>query len=91
MKRRGVKETDPFDWEKQPAGDNAAVTVTAHAQPPTQPSTLPRQHGGARHGVVTTDNNQENIEPTDNKEVGWVFGGSCSCVFLGGWWGSLLL
>lgn len=61
MKRRGVKDTDPYDWEKAPAGDNSAVT------PPTQaatPSTLPRH---VKH--VTTDNNQENIEPTDNKEV----------------------
>lgn len=61
MKRRGVKDTDPYDWEKAPAGDNSAVT------PPTQvatPSTLPRH---VKH--ATTDNNQENIEPTDNKEV----------------------
>lgn len=64
MKRRGVKESDPYDWEKAPAGDNVAVTPTPQIPPPSAPSTLPRL---AKH--VTTDNNQENIEPTDNKEV----------------------
>lgn len=65
MKRRGVKESDPFDWEKAPAGDNATITATAQVMPPiTAPSTLPRH---TKH--TTTDNNQENIEPTDNKEV----------------------
>lgn len=64
MKRRGVKPTDPYDWEKTPAGDNVTVTQTTEAQPPTAPTTLPRH---TKH--TTTDNNQENIEPTDNKEV----------------------
>lgn len=65
MKRRGVKETDPYDWEKtSSAGDNAAVTPTPQVQPPTAASTLPRHN---KH--TPTDNNQENIEPTDNKEV----------------------
>jgi tau tubulin kinase len=64
MKRRGVKPTDPYDWEKTPAGDNVTVTQTTEAQPPTAPTTLPRH---TKH--TTTDNNQENIEPTDNKEA----------------------
>ena len=65
MKRRGVKETDPFDWEKAPAGDNTpTITTQAQWQQPQAPTTLPRH---VKH--ITTDNNQENIEPTDNKEV----------------------
>ncbi|KAK4878012.1 hypothetical protein RN001_010518 [Aquatica leii] len=59
MKRRGVKDSDPYDWEKAPSGDNTVVN------PPPQPTpvTIPR------HTKLTTDNNQENIEPTDNKEA----------------------
>lgn len=64
MKRRGVKETDPFDWEKTNTSDNSAVTPTPPVQVPTPVSTLPRH---TKH--TPTDNNQENIEPTDNKEV----------------------
>lgn len=65
MKRRCVKESDPFDWEKIPTGDNATtISSTTQAQPPTAPSTLPRN---TKH--PTTDNNQENIEPTDNKDT----------------------
>ncbi|KYB26867.1 tau-tubulin kinase homolog Asator isoform X2 [Tribolium castaneum] len=64
MKRRGVKPSDPYDWEKTPAGDNVTVTQTTENQPPTAPTTLPRH---TKH--TTTDNNQENIEPTDNKDA----------------------
>lgn len=66
MKRRGVKESDPFDWEKQ-TGDTQPVTQMPQVQPTTTaPTTLPRQ---TTKLLTTTDNNQENIEPTDNKEV----------------------
>ncbi|XP_076256223.1 tau-tubulin kinase asator isoform X3 [Rhynchophorus ferrugineus] len=66
MKRRGVKESDPFDWEK-PTGDTQPTTQVSQVQPPTTaPTTLPRQ---TTKLVTTIDNNQENIEPTDNKEV----------------------
>lgn len=74
MKRRGVKESDPYDWEKAPAGDNVTNTTTSNttgvaqaAHPPTAPSTLQRYHTH-RH-TMATDNNQENIEPTDNKDA----------------------
>lgn len=67
MKRRGVRETDPYDWEK-PSGDNVTLTQTAAVQQPVAPSTLPRH---TKH-TPTTDNNQENIEPTDNKEVQFI-------------------
>lgn len=64
MKRRGVKPSDPYDWEKTPAGDNITTGLPTQEPPPTAPSTL------ARHTRVhTVDNNQENVEPTDNKEA----------------------
>ncbi|CAH1107915.1 unnamed protein product [Psylliodes chrysocephalus] len=67
MKRRGVKETDPYDWEKPTQTDNQPVpqTVSTTTQPAMAPTTVPRH---TRH-TTTTDNNQENIEPTDNKEA----------------------
>ncbi|XP_018563133.1 tau-tubulin kinase homolog Asator isoform X2 [Anoplophora glabripennis] len=65
MKRRGVKETDPYDWEKPTQTDNQPVSQTVQIQQPTAPTTLPRH---TKH-TPTTDNNQENIEPTDNKET----------------------
>ncbi|KAL1502447.1 hypothetical protein ABEB36_007588 [Hypothenemus hampei] len=66
MKRRGVKESDPFDWEK-PSGDTQSTGQVSQTQPPTTaPTTLPRQ---TTKLLTTTDNNQENIEPTDNKEI----------------------
>lgn len=70
MKRRGVKESDPFDWEKQ-TGDTQPVTQMSQVPPTTTaPTTMPRQTAKL---LTTTDNNQENIEPTDNKEVSGQF------------------
>lgn len=66
MKRRNVKESDPFDWEK-PTGDSQPISQVSQVQPPTTtPTTLARQ---TTKLLTTTENNQENIEPTDNKEV----------------------
>lgn len=65
MKRRGVKESDPYDWEKPSQTDNQQVSQTVTVQQPTAPTTLPRY----TKITTTTDNNQENIEPTDNKET----------------------
>ncbi|CAH1980661.1 unnamed protein product [Acanthoscelides obtectus] len=85
MKRRGVKESDPYDWEKPAVV--ASVTTTDGAtpgQPPSQtgvgigqpptiaPTTLPRHNATQlRPTTIATDYNQENIEPitTDNKEI----------------------
>lgn len=69
MKRRGVKESDPYDWEKPSQTDNQPVSQTVTVQQPTAPTTLPRH----TKITTTTDNNQENIEPTDNKEVSIFF------------------
>lgn len=63
MKRRGVKDSDPYDWEKVPIGDNMTITPSPQPQQQIAPITIPR------HKHTPTDNNQENIEPTDNKEV----------------------
>lgn len=64
MKRRGVKPSDPYDWEKTPGGDNVTTGLPNQEPAPTAPSTL------ARHTRVhTVDNNQENVEPTDNKDI----------------------
>ncbi|XP_019772963.2 tau-tubulin kinase homolog Asator isoform X3 [Dendroctonus ponderosae] len=66
MKRRNVKESDPFDWEK-PTGDSQPISQVSQVQPPTTtPTTLARQ---TTKLLTTTENNQENIEPTDNKEI----------------------
>lgn len=65
MKRRGVKDSDPYDWEKPSQTDNQPVSQTVTVQQPTAPTTLPRH----TKITTTTDNNQENIEPTDNKEM----------------------
>ncbi|XP_023029488.1 tau-tubulin kinase asator isoform X3 [Leptinotarsa decemlineata] len=65
MKRRGVKDSDPYDWEKPVQTDNQPVTQPVTVQQPTAPTTLPRH----TKNTLTTDNNQENIKPTDNKEA----------------------
>ncbi|KAG5884734.1 hypothetical protein JTB14_037764 [Gonioctena quinquepunctata] len=65
MKRRGVKDSDPYDWEKPIQTDNQPVSQAVTVQQPTAPTTLPRH----TKNTPTTDNNQENIKPTDNKEA----------------------
>ena len=66
MKRRGVKENDPYDWEK--AGNSVD-----NALPPTNTSTSPaiisRTAPGAHVGHHGTNNYQVNIEPDNKKEL----------------------
>ncbi|XP_025834848.1 tau-tubulin kinase homolog Asator isoform X3 [Agrilus planipennis] len=64
MKRRGVKESDPFDWEKVPPIDNSTAPITPSPHIQTAQTAILN----SRHRHTVTDNNQENIEPTDNKE-----------------------
>lgn len=70
MKRRGVKDTDSFDWEKLP-NDVTPASPHATSNPPmasvTKPSGVLTTDVGDEHIVL--DNNQENIEPNDNKHV----------------------
>ncbi|XP_044762632.1 tau-tubulin kinase homolog Asator isoform X2 [Coccinella septempunctata] len=63
MKRRGVKESDPYDWERT----STAETITPTQN--TQPTTTAAPTSNAKHIKHAVDNNQENIEPTDNKEA----------------------
>ncbi|XP_066991308.1 tau-tubulin kinase homolog Asator isoform X3 [Anabrus simplex] len=77
MKRRGVKESDPYDWEKVPATDNAVPQV-----PTTTPAIITRPATGGILGatritdnllednlITSLDNNQENIEPDNRREL----------------------
>ena len=85
MKRRGVKELDPYDWEKVPN----VTSITDNAVPPaatTSPAILSRPATGIvgatritdnlmEDNLITSlDNNQENIEPDNRREleVRWV-------------------
>uniref|UniRef100_T1IPU8 Protein kinase domain-containing protein n=1 Tax=Strigamia maritima TaxID=126957 RepID=T1IPU8_STRMM len=73
MKRRGVKETDPFDWEKTYTDNSVATTTTTSPAIMTRPTT--GQPGLLAPGTHITDNmfddnimgsyqdNQENFEP----------------------------
>ncbi|XP_021929053.1 tau-tubulin kinase homolog Asator isoform X1 [Zootermopsis nevadensis] len=80
MKRRGVKESDPYDWEKVPN----VTSVTDNAVPPaatTSPAILSRPVTGilgatritdnlVEDNLITSlDNNQENIEPDNKREL----------------------
>ncbi|KAK9876223.1 hypothetical protein WA026_012525 [Henosepilachna vigintioctopunctata] len=62
MKRRGVKESDPFDWERT----STSETITPQN---TQTTTAVAPTSNIKHTIHSVDNNQENIEPTDNKEI----------------------
>ncbi|XP_063219538.1 tau-tubulin kinase homolog Asator [Bacillus rossius redtenbacheri] len=78
MKRRGVKESDPYDWEKVP-------TITDNTVPPmisSTPAVISRQAATGVLGatritdnllednlMTSLDNNQENIEPDNRREL----------------------
>lgn len=95
MKRRGVKETDPFDWEKL-ASEVSSPNTTPHNNPPHPPVIKPitgyelvfisgpmypflhfflsfcrgvLEAGDTAIIMSSLDNNQENIEPPDNKNA----------------------
>jgi len=80
MKRRGVKELDPYDWEKVPN----VTSITDNAVPPaatTSPAILSRPATGILGAtritdnlmednlITSLDNNQENIEPDNRREL----------------------
>ena len=75
MKRRGVRETDPFDWEKTCQDTTAGGSTTLAARNPTAPAiggtpaALSGGGGGGGAVVATTtaDNNHEAV-PVDNQE-----------------------
>ncbi|XP_073977373.1 tau-tubulin kinase asator isoform X5 [Rhodnius prolixus] len=70
MKRRGVKETDPYDWERPaiqptPAGWSATSTTSPAVAAPVI-ATAPQTDN---HTTQHLDNDQENIEPDNRKEI----------------------
>ncbi|XP_052131767.1 tau-tubulin kinase homolog Asator, partial [Frankliniella occidentalis] len=66
MKRRGVKENDPYDWEKT---GNAVDNALPPTNTSTSPAIISRTAPGAHVGHHGTNNNQENIEPDNKKEL----------------------
>lgn len=53
MKRRGVKEADPYDWEKV---DTATVGNNAAANAPTTPAKNEYLHGNVTQMTVAASN-----------------------------------
>lgn len=86
MKRRGVKESDPYDWEKTPT---APLNVPISTQLPTLTGTQMAQGSGSAQAIpppctladqtatrvdnMAVDNNQENIEPDNRRELEVIF------------------
>ena len=58
MKRRGVRDSDPFDWEKA-ATDNLGLSSVA----------TPIANRDNNKVDANVDNNQENLEPDNRKEL----------------------
>ncbi|XP_046980296.1 tau-tubulin kinase homolog Asator isoform X1 [Schistocerca americana] len=75
MKRRGVKETDPYDWEKVPVPDTIppqiSNTPAIVSRPQTTGQTAPRITDNMLEDnlITSLDNNQENIEPDNRREL----------------------
>ncbi|XP_065343410.1 tau-tubulin kinase homolog Asator isoform X3 [Cloeon dipterum] len=77
MKRRGVKESDPYDWEKVTTENLAPLSTTTSPSPAliSRPTTgmLPASRITDNHVednmITSLDNNQENIEPDNRKEL----------------------
>lgn len=65
MKRRGVRETDPYDWEKLPTAPPPGLTSLPTA---TSPAVAPIITATENH-TTNLDNDQENIEPDNRKET----------------------
>eukprot|EP00095_Tigriopus_kingsejongensis_P007352 snap_masked-scaffold589_size129586-processed-gene-0.24 protein:Tk07352 transcript:snap_masked-scaffold589_size129586-processed-gene-0.24-mRNA-1 annotation:"PREDICTED: uncharacterized protein LOC102681883 isoform X5" len=79
MKRRGVRETDPFDWEKStptPSAPSDSGSTTMAALATRTPAIMGSAPAGAITPGAQTDNqenvtvdNQENLEPDNRKEL----------------------
>ncbi|XP_050530501.1 tau-tubulin kinase homolog Asator isoform X2 [Daktulosphaira vitifoliae] len=74
MKRRGVKESDPFDWEKPNEISQPAVTVSVHTNS-TTPAVISRPitcttYGGEINNQLPVSSvaDNENEEPDNKKE-----------------------
>ena len=62
MKRRGVRETDPFDWEK--GGSDSTASEGIGSTTPAIKSTVPPAH----KVIITTDNGGQTDRPRIEKE-----------------------
>lgn len=62
MKRRGVRDSDPYDWEKLPDTPQSLTTSSTS----TGAASKPQQKAGAENAAddpLGTSNNQENMQP----------------------------
>lgn len=70
MKRRGVRESDPYDWEKTAVSIGNPQPPISTVPTPTPTPLSPRIVTSTDNVMITTlDNNQENIEPDNRKEI----------------------
>lgn len=71
MKRRGVKESDPYDWEKLSSIEINATNTQVTNTPAiiTRPATRITDNMLDDNLMCTFDNNQENIEPDNRREL----------------------
>ncbi|KAL0281246.1 UNVERIFIED_CONTAM: hypothetical protein PYX00_002293 [Menopon gallinae] len=71
MKRRGVKESDPYDWEKLSSIEINATNTQVTNTPAiiTRPATRITDNMLDDNLICTFDNNQENIEPDNRREL----------------------
>ncbi|XP_075218834.1 tau-tubulin kinase asator isoform X3 [Lycorma delicatula] len=75
MKRRGVRESDPYDWEKTAVSIGNPQPPISTVPTPTPTPLSPRIVTSTDNVMITTlDNNQENIEPDNRKEIEVVLG-----------------
>lgn len=69
MKRRGVKESDPYDWEKPAQTAPVSANVTNNTVSPAALALQPNMTNATDNHTTHLDNDQENIEPDNRKEI----------------------
>ena len=68
MKRRGVREIDPFDWEKAGSDSTQSEGLGTAVKPSAPQTSKVIITDNVEHQQATVDN-QENVEPDNMKEV----------------------
>uniref|UniRef100_A0A0K8SCT1 Protein kinase domain-containing protein n=1 Tax=Lygus hesperus TaxID=30085 RepID=A0A0K8SCT1_LYGHE len=69
MKRRGVKESDPYDWEKPITAAPVSANLTNNTVTPAALALQPNMTNATDNHTTHLDNDQENIEPDNRKEI----------------------
>lgn len=69
MKRRGVKESDPYDWEKPATAAPVSANLTNNTASPAALALQPNITNATDNHTTHLDNDQENIEPDNRKEI----------------------